>query len=268
MKQSNVLSTKCTDENRKHHWDSVAQAYRDASSAYSTEIYQSGEIRLIDKYFSNLSGSAFLKLDLWNEAFNTNLLPYVLNRGAVASAVDISSEVVTRAREKLARAGCIVDCIVGDIRDLRFPSESFDYVYTMGTIEHIPEPSVAVAEIFRVLKPGGRAIIGVPYRFDPFLRAAVVFIGNKIGLLPFGDEKCFSWRELLSMVTDSGFVVKGRSGAYVIPWFLRFVDIFLEQHARHLTLLLRPFLFICAALGSNEFFLRHNGLIVALVEKP
>jgi SAM-dependent methyltransferase len=268
MSQLNILSHNCTDENRKRHWDSVARAYRDVSSAYSTKLYLRGEMRLIDKHFCHLSGSSFLKLDLWNEAFNTNLLPRVLERGAVASAVDISREVVTRARENLARAGFLVDCVIGDIRELGFPTESFDYVYTMGTIEHIPEPADAVAEIYRVLKPGGRAIIGVPYRFDPFFRAAVVYVGNKLGLLPFGDEKCFSWRELLSMVNACGFVVKGRSGAYAIPWFLRFADIFLEQRAHPLTLLLRPFLSICAMLGSNEFLLRHNGLIAVFVEKP
>ena len=44
----------------------------------------------------------------------------------------------------------------------------------MGTIEHFDESDAAVREMWRVLKPGGRAVVGVPNRLDPFLRPLLV----------------------------------------------------------------------------------------------
>ena len=45
----------------------------------------------------------------------------------------------------------------------------------MGTIEHLPDPKVAMREICRVLKKGGRAIIGVPNKYEWFGKSAKIF---------------------------------------------------------------------------------------------
>ena len=49
-----------------------------------------------------------------------------------------------------------------DLRALSFPSNSFDLVMSAEVFEHIPEPYVALAEVFRVLKPGGSYLWTVP----------------------------------------------------------------------------------------------------------
>lgn len=43
--------------------------------------------------------------------------------------------------------------------DLPFPPDSFDHVYSFGVIHHTPAPPAVVAEILRVLKPGGTATV-------------------------------------------------------------------------------------------------------------
>ena len=54
-----------------------------------------------------------------------------------------------------------------DARALPYPDASFDAVYALSVVEHIPDAgdSVALAEIARVLRPGGSAVLTVP--FDP-----------------------------------------------------------------------------------------------------
>ena len=64
----------------------------------------------------------------------------------------------------------------------------------MGTIEHFDETERAVDEMARVLKPGGRAIIGVPNRHDPFLRPLFVTVLQAIGMYGYGYEKSYSRR--------------------------------------------------------------------------
>ncbi len=58
--------------------------------------------------------------------------------------------------------------VVGDIQELPLASDSLEVVISADVIEHIPNPSQAILEIKRVLKPGGKAIIVVPslYKLD------------------------------------------------------------------------------------------------------
>ena len=49
-----------------------------------------------------------------------------------------------------------------DITRLRFPDNSFDAIICLHVLEHIPEDIKAMAELYRVLKPGGWAILQVP----------------------------------------------------------------------------------------------------------
>ncbi|NJN98369.1 MAG: class I SAM-dependent methyltransferase [Anaerolineales bacterium] len=52
--------------------------------------------------------------------------------------------------------------LVGDALHLPFPDASFDTVFTMQTLEHLPDPFQAFHEIARVLQPGGKLILTVP----------------------------------------------------------------------------------------------------------
>ena len=53
-----------------------------------------------------------------------------------------------------------------DITDMQFPSNYFDCVICYHVLEHIPDDQKAMEEIFRVLKPGGWAILQVPILRD------------------------------------------------------------------------------------------------------
>jgi len=53
-----------------------------------------------------------------------------------------------------------------DAQRLEYPDDSFDFVYSISVIEHIPGSGdrAAIREIQRVLRPGGVAIVEVPFR--------------------------------------------------------------------------------------------------------
>jgi N-acetylglucosaminyl-diphospho-decaprenol L-rhamnosyltransferase len=50
----------------------------------------------------------------------------------------------------------------GDITAMKYPTESVDYFICFHVLEHIPDANAALAEIYRVLRPGGTAIFQVP----------------------------------------------------------------------------------------------------------
>lgn len=53
--------------------------------------------------------------------------------------------------------------VQADICDLPFDSNQFDYIICNHVLEHIPNDTKAMNELYRVLAPGGTAILQVPY---------------------------------------------------------------------------------------------------------
>ncbi|RBY88019.1 SAM-dependent methyltransferase [Blastococcus sp. TBT05-19] len=65
-----------------------------------------------------------------------------------------------------APEGARYEVVRGDLLHLPFPDASVDRVMASEVLEHIPDDATAMREIFRVLKPGGRAVVTVP-RYGP-----------------------------------------------------------------------------------------------------
>lgn len=69
------------------------------------------------------------------------------NEGRVKGAIDLTRRVNLARRVRFLR---------GDARALPFPPETFDAVLSQEALLHVPDKGKALAEAFRVLKPGGR----------------------------------------------------------------------------------------------------------------
>ncbi len=55
--------------------------------------------------------------------------------------------------------------IVGDIHALPFPDQSYDAMVCNAVLEHVENPKLAVEEMYRVLKPGGKILASVPFLY-------------------------------------------------------------------------------------------------------
>jgi predicted SAM-dependent methyltransferase len=53
-----------------------------------------------------------------------------------------------------------------DITEINYPAHSFDVIYCSHVLEHVPEDRRAMQELFRVLAPGGWAVLQVPITAD------------------------------------------------------------------------------------------------------
>ena len=73
------------------------------------------------------------------------------------TGIDMTPEMLSRARAGAAAMGATnVVFVEGDVEQLPFPAESFDVAISNGVIDLIPDKDAVFAEIFRVLRPGGR----------------------------------------------------------------------------------------------------------------
>ena len=79
--------------------------------------------------------------------------------GVRLTGIDFSPTMVELARERARELGMEVDLREGDAQDLPFPDESFDTVVCTLSLCNIPDDRKAVAEMKRVLRPGGRLLL-------------------------------------------------------------------------------------------------------------
>ncbi len=86
-------------------------------------------------------------------------------RHSKLTAIDVSDVYLETARQRLK--GYEVELIKGELQKLELPAASFDCVICTEVLEHTEEPSAIIAEIARLVAPGGRAVITVPN--DPLI---------------------------------------------------------------------------------------------------
>ena len=84
-----------------------------------------------------------------------------LGRAGRVAGIDPGTEQIARARAKAARRNAPIEFQIGVIEQLPFPDQTFDVVFSTLMMHHLPAPlkRQGLAEIARVLKPGGRLVI-------------------------------------------------------------------------------------------------------------
>jgi ubiquinone/menaquinone biosynthesis C-methylase UbiE len=85
---------------------------------------------------------------------------------ALLIAADFSLHAVRLARRRAGGAPA-VRFLQADAQSIPLPAASVDTVICCETIEHVPEPQVAVRELARVLRPGGRLYLTTPNYLGP-----------------------------------------------------------------------------------------------------
>lgn len=246
-------------------WDRVGKSFIDYSTAPTTKYYFNEEITALRKHFKLSPEKCFLKLDLWNEAINTKILFEVAKSGIKCFGLDISEGIVQRAYNKSKFEGVDINFVIGDIFNLPFKENSFDYLYTMGTIEHSKNMESIVTQIYQVLKPGGKAIIGLPNKLDPFFRPLLKNIMDLYNIYSFGLERSLDIAELRNLFFKNKFKILNSGSMLFLPGMLRIIDLFFFKYFKPLTkiteILYKPFMF----LKKNFHFLRLAGYMIYIV---
>ena len=84
--------------------------------------------------------------------------------GADYTGIDLTDAAVELARKRFELFELRGKFQTADAENLQFPDESFDLVYSHGVLHHTPETGKAIQEIYRVLRPRGRATVMLYHR--------------------------------------------------------------------------------------------------------
>ena len=127
-----------------------------------------------------------------------------------AFACDLSGNAVQVARRNAAALGVGLLSFVGDLTALPFAEGGFDLVFSQGVLEHFRDPSPAMREQVRILRPGGALLVDVPQKFNVYtLRKHQAM---REGNWPWGWETEYSARELRRWAPRYGLQVAGAVG--------------------------------------------------------
>jgi ubiquinone/menaquinone biosynthesis C-methylase UbiE len=121
------------------------------------------------------------------------------------SGIDLSPEMLAHARRRAEAGGRKVDLKVGDAHRLEFPDASFDTVVCTFSLCAIPDVRVAVAEMWRVLRPGGLLLLADHVVSTSAPVRALQWLLERV-TIPIGQEN-FRRRPIVQ-VRDQGFAIE------------------------------------------------------------
>jgi arsenite methyltransferase len=137
----------------------------------------------------------------------TATLGHAAGPDGLALGVDVSRPMLDRAVK--AAAGPNIGFLRADAQQLPFRDASFDAAMSVAVLQLVPDPKAALAEISRVLKPGGRLAVMVPTagRAATWLRR-----------LPNAGAHIFDEDEIGDILEDHGFASVRVKNAGTLQW--------------------------------------------------
>jgi len=111
--------------------------------------------------------------------------------------------------------------IAADATRLPFPDGAFDAVIAAEILEHVPDDAAAMAEIARVLRPGGTAAVTVPAWLPERICWA---LSREYHEVPGGHVRIFTRAELTAKLTAAGLTPTGghhAHGLHSAYWWLK-----------------------------------------------
>lgn len=136
--------------------DRMAESYARWRSSRLGRITDALEQRLLLELLGSVAGKTLLDVGCGDGALAAELA----RRGALVTGLDTDPVMIAAARQRSESGATPLRLVEGRAEALPFEDNSFDYTVSVTTLCFVREARRATAEMARVLKPGGRLVIG------------------------------------------------------------------------------------------------------------
>ena len=169
------------------------------------------ELRLILDLMGEIAGRDVLDAGCGDG----ELVCALASRGAEATGVDPDPAMLIAARLRAAKAGVRATFRAGRVEQLPFPDAAFAVVTAVTVLCFVPDARGAVREMARVLRPGGRLVLGELGRWS--LWAALRGVRGWLGSSTWKAARFRSASELRALAEQAGLSVSVIRGAVYYP---------------------------------------------------
>lgn len=130
----------------------IGEKFNELSDIFPESINSSDfRVNAILNFFGDINSKTVLDVGCGKGRFSR----ITAEKGAIVTGVDISKKLLGTARRKIKNVNFVRDSAT----NLSFSNESFDYVFSVEVLEHVPHTQTTIKEMVRVLKKNGKIII-------------------------------------------------------------------------------------------------------------
>lgn len=193
-------------EQVQSEWDSRAESFDELSTRNAVGEDRRQELDLIATALQLQPGSRLLDAGCGPGHFGIAFA----RRGCVVEGVDISPEMIVRARANANAAGVSVTFSVGDLAALEAPDAAYDAIVARMVLQFSPQVSAVLDEFERVAAPNVRFWLSVPGSLAPMYGDSWKrFVSPE----PPAVNYIVPW-ELLRLLQERGWTVHEQWGSY------------------------------------------------------
>lgn len=169
------------------------------------------ERQLVLELVGDVSGCRVLDVGCGDGGFAVELKKC----GAIVVGIDASAEMIDAAKSRSKLHNADIDFQVAMAEHLPFPAEQFDVVTAITILCFVDDAAPVFREIARVLRPGGRLVIGELGKWSTWAAARRVraWLGSRL----WRRGRFRTGNELRALVEEAGLIVKTVRGAVYYP---------------------------------------------------
>ena len=136
-------------------------------------------------------------------------------RGARVTAIDASQAMIEAAQARATAAGASITFLVGNAQSLPLSASDFDIVVAFTVLCFVEDAAAVFSEIARVMKPGGKLVIGELNKWSPWAaqRRIRAWLGSALWRLGHFRTP----QELRQLARDAGLEPSSVTGAIFYP---------------------------------------------------